>query len=346
MSCQRIADHLNALGVPPAYVRDHRTVRRGKRSEATQGIWRAGRVRNTLVSTTYKGVHLYGKRDSVNRREVIERSVPALVTEEMWDQAQTTLRHNRMLSSPIAKHRYLLRGLIRCGCCGLTYCGATWSVAKGTQKRFYTCNGRGQARGIYGARGEKCPSKAISGVIEEVVWNDVEEFLRNPGAVLELLRHRLAIHTRDAVDINEETSKLEHALRRKQVEKDAVIAIFRRGRIDAESLDRQLDEIDREEAVLREERHRLQAKVEATSTASDVLGGVEDLLRRLSSLLDGSITWEIKRQLIEALVNSVTVETEELQRPTSSTRADTLSICAADLSVNDRRDTGSSPRPA
>src|SRR5207249_2085906 len=61
-SCIWIAERLNALGVPPAYTRDGREVLRGKRKQATSGIWRSGRVRNLLVSPTYRGLHEYGKR--------------------------------------------------------------------------------------------------------------------------------------------------------------------------------------------------------------------------------------------------------------------------------------------
>ena len=61
-TCQRIADHLNALGIPPAYVRDGQVYKRGERVHPTLGIWRANRVREMLVNPVYKGVYTYGKR--------------------------------------------------------------------------------------------------------------------------------------------------------------------------------------------------------------------------------------------------------------------------------------------
>jgi hypothetical protein len=50
------------------------------------------------------------------------------------------------------------------------------------------CNGKKQARGIFGLEGKRCPSRIISGNIEDIVWNDIEVFLRNPGDVLTQLR--------------------------------------------------------------------------------------------------------------------------------------------------------------
>ncbi len=58
---------------------------------------------------------------------------------------------------------------------------------------YYRCNGRQQARGLYGLSGRKCPAKSLNGdYVERVVWADIECFLRNPGEIVEKLRERLA----------------------------------------------------------------------------------------------------------------------------------------------------------
>ncbi|MEP7354859.1 MAG: recombinase family protein, partial [Acidobacteriota bacterium] len=56
ISCRIIAQKLNDLKVPCAYTRDDRLMTRGKRKQRTSGMWRAGRVRNMIVSSTYKGI--------------------------------------------------------------------------------------------------------------------------------------------------------------------------------------------------------------------------------------------------------------------------------------------------
>src|SRR5262249_24329935 len=65
LSCVKIAEHLNALGIPPAYTKDHRQIARkgpnGKRKEHTAGVWRPSRIRNLVVNPVYKGEHLYGR---------------------------------------------------------------------------------------------------------------------------------------------------------------------------------------------------------------------------------------------------------------------------------------------
>jgi site-specific DNA recombinase len=67
-SCERLARELNRLGVLPHYARDARQVRRGERRQRTQGIWRAGRVRNTLANPLYRGELAYGRRTTKGGR--------------------------------------------------------------------------------------------------------------------------------------------------------------------------------------------------------------------------------------------------------------------------------------
>jgi len=131
LSCQKIADRLNKLGVPTVYLRDGRTNRRGKRQVRTSGLWRAGRILNIIKNPNYKGIDEYGKR-SKKVRETIERTVPAMVDSGLWQRAQETLHRNMRFSPRNGKQQYLLRGLIKCGECNLTYSGSFYTTKDGT----------------------------------------------------------------------------------------------------------------------------------------------------------------------------------------------------------------------
>jgi site-specific DNA recombinase len=76
-------------------------------------------VRNLLISTIYKGQHVYGKRSRNGQRALVPRTVPAIVSETVWQQAQDTLHHNFRFGQRHCRHAYLLRGLVKCGLCGL-----------------------------------------------------------------------------------------------------------------------------------------------------------------------------------------------------------------------------------
>lgn len=216
-SCVQIAGHLEQLGVPPSYTKDNRLLLRGKRQVTTSGIWRPGRVRNMLANPTYMGIHEYGRR-SAKEREVIRRPVPAIVSPEVWHRAQEVLREHQRFSRRNAKHSYLLRGLIKCGLCGLTYSGSAWSSPAGkeqraAQKRYYICNGKNNARGIYGLKGEKCPSRTLNAdLVEATIWQDIEEFRRNPDPVLEELTDRMTEGGGVAAELQAEVARVQRLL--------------------------------------------------------------------------------------------------------------------------------------
>ena len=192
-SCPHIADYLNSLGVPCATA----LAGRRRKGENTAGRWRAGRVRNLLISTTYKGQHFYGKRSRNRQRPLVPRTVPAIVSEVVWQQAQETLHRNLRFGPRHCRHAYMLRGLVKCGLCGLTYIGLTVRSRSGRQQSYYRCNGKHDTRGVYGEMGKRCPSKDVQADwLEQAVWEEVEGMLREPARALEQLRRRLAARGR------------------------------------------------------------------------------------------------------------------------------------------------------
>jgi site-specific DNA recombinase len=305
-SCQKIADHLNELQVPTVYIRDERIIQRGKRTQRTSGLWRASRIRNLIINSTYKGLHAYGKR-AAKAREVIERDVPAIVSVEQWNGAQQTLQRNLKFSPRNTRRQYLLRGLMTCGLCGLTYTGAYWSRVDGSESIYYRCNGRSQGRGLYGKQAQLCPSPGVSGEIEALVWADIEGFLRNPGDVIKELVNQVQQTNEDADEINRQVTELEGAVLELNTQRDLVIGLFRRGRIDGEALERQLDQIDGEEVERRIDLESMKAKVQAAGEKIVRLRTAEDLLQELNDRLDEELTWERKRQMVELLVDQISI---------------------------------------
>jgi site-specific DNA recombinase len=311
-SCFAIADYLNRIGVPCAYSRDQRMVARGKRKCHTSGLWRPSRVRNLLVSTTYMGKCHYGKRSRNPNRQLIEQTVPPIVSEDVWRKAQNTLNSNVLFSRRNSHHQYLLRGLAKCGLCNLTYIGIANRRPNGKQEFYYRCNGKNGARGLYGANGQRCPSKDVNGdFLERSVWSDIEDFLRNPGAVIEQLRQRLAAERSDSHRSQERLSRLEDALASQTTGRDRILTLFRKGRITDEDLERQMDQIDREEAGIRANIEELSAGLRGVADATAQLQSTQALLEKLRGRLEQGVSWEVKRQLIEALVGGIKIETTE-----------------------------------
>ncbi len=371
VSCIEIAKRLNALNVPTCYTRDGRKIPpsaslvgaleegsdlgsdatngdasaaaqadapRGKRRVATRGVWRAGRVRNMLVETTYKGIHTWGKRRSRKAASssqqtepmLIERAVPSIVDAELWARAQETLRRNRLCRPDIVKRKYLLRGLMKCAHCGLTYVG---TVSEGRKldrvpeseraglevrgdlvlRKYYLCNGKNGSHQSYGKLDARCTSGHIRALeLENLVWSDIAGFLRAPGDVLNRLRVELHSRGADPDKAKAELDRLEKMVSGHDEQRATLYRLFRRGAMTESDLEAQIAEIAGEAGALTDERERLQGEWERARNSQGALESAQQLLERLRLKLDASgdeeLAWEIKRRIVEELVAGIEVE--------------------------------------
>lgn len=305
-TCQFVADRLSALAVPTAYERDGR----GVRGVRTSGIWRPARIRAMLVNPTYKGLHLYGRRAS-KKRELIAREVAALVAPELWERAQQTLRRNFLFAPRGARHDYLLRGLMKCALCGLTYVGTSYERVDGGRNAYYLCNGRQGARGLYGEKGMRCPSAPVSGRVEEAIWADVLSLLSRPESALKAAARARERQCQARAATQAQITHIRASLSAKTAERDLVLSLFRRGRIGEADLDRQLDAIAGEEAALsalltqgEQEQSRVAGQEQAHHAAAGMLRALH------ASLSDPqALPYATRRAILERLVERVEVAT-------------------------------------
>lgn len=298
-SCVKIAQEFNRLGIPTDYVHDNREVaRKGQRKQRTQGVWRPGRIRNMVVNPVYKGAVKFGRRSTrPGGREVITAKVPALVSEGIWNAAQGTLRRNR-IAGPSSKQVYLLKSVMRCGICGLTY-ASSWN----RNSVWYRCNGHLTGRGPLEGR---CPAKDVKGErIEPTVWADIEGFLRNPGEILDALAHERDDDSAAAVQEAQRLT-LEDALQQLSLRRKNAIDLRTRDRITDEEFDGQLLEIDKEKAAVEEHLAALIVDVEQEWPEPIT----EDLLTGLRQRIDAGLTPQQKQEIVRLLVKKITIYTE------------------------------------
>ncbi|MCK4415193.1 MAG: recombinase family protein [Candidatus Eisenbacteria sp.] len=338
-SCIQIAKHLTKLGIPPSYTLNGRKVKRAKRKQATAGVWWPGRIRNIITNTTYRGTHYYGRRTK-KQRDVIERQVPPVVTEQIWNLAQVTLKKNRINATRNSTRPYLLRCLIKCGVCGLTYGG---SCARGGKAR-YVCNGKRQRRGTFGKIGQSCSSMGIPAEIEAVVWSDVEEFLRDPGEVLRTLSEQCEDMDSRRSEANQEVELIEGQLADKDQERTRILTLFRKGTIEEALLEQQMAAIEKERTDLAEALEGARQRLRGLTQATTDLDSVETLLAELNGRLNGPLTFELKRELVETLVEGIVVETIERDGRKEALVHVGYKFDAPQDRIVTRTDRGSSPR--
>lgn len=303
----KIADYLNALGIPTAYTRDSRLMKHGKRKVKTSGIWRPSRVRAIVINATYKGLHQYGKR-SAKKREIIEREVPAIVSVDIWERAQQVLHENQIEAPRNSRHNYLLRGLIKCGTCGLTYQGISYNGPKNKPKNYYVCGGKVAYRGpLLG----KCKSKNVpQDWIENLVWNNCVEFIQNPGKALEELATSMKEKKSDAGKIAEEITTIQRAVDDKEVEKQSILDLFRKKIINSKDVEIQLQKIGKEKQALEIRMKELKRQADNEEDMAYRFDSAAELLHILQQKLNDDTPFEVKREIVKTLVKEIIINTD------------------------------------
>jgi site-specific DNA recombinase len=293
-SCRAIARDFNNLGIPTHYARDGR----GVRGKLTQGLWRAGRIRNLLVNRVYRGELQYGRRidqrgPKTERRghEITSAPIEGLVSPALWQAAQDALTANRRVAKNTPR-RYLLKGVVKCGICGLTYVGS-WSKDFG----WYRCGGQLVERGPIPG---KCLGVSVrTDRIEPSIWTDIEAWLRNPGDVLDALD---GAHEREAQGAlaEAEAITLARALEQMEGQRKQAIALNVRGRLPDSELDEELDRIEGE-------RSTLEARVAAAEApgAEVVPQEAIDTLADVRARLDAGLSDEQRQEIVQLLVGIV-----------------------------------------
>src|SRR5579871_5029386 len=232
--------------------------------------------------------------------------------ETLWQQPQETLPHNLRFGPRNCRHAYLLRGLVYCGLCGLNYIGMTVCSRRGRRESYYRCNGKHDTYGVYGAMGKRCPSKDVqAGWLEEAVWAEIAGMLGQPERILERLKRRLLREQRGLVAQRLQLLRLRQELGGKRGERDRVLSLYRKGRIEEAAVERQMQEIGQEEDGLRAQIADLAVRLEGSGTQATQLEAARAALETLRARLEEPPNWELRRQLVESLVEGVQVETRE-----------------------------------
>ncbi|MEC0169855.1 recombinase family protein [Paenibacillus graminis] len=308
MSTVKVADYFNSLRIPPSYVVHGRKVKNGKRKENTAGVWSPSRIRNMIVNPTYKGIHEYGKR-ATRERELIVREVASIVSVETWERAQQALRDNQIEAFRNQTRFYLLRGIIKCGCCGLTYYGGAFNGPKRKQKAYYMCGGKTAYKGPLQG---KCYSKNIPAEwIEDLVWQECLRFIKNPGEALKELETGIDTRKTYKAKYIEEKSMILKRIHEKEPERQSILSLYRQKMIKAIDVEKQLQDILLETEALEHRAKELDKLMAAEQDLAYQFDTAEELLSDLRTKIESDITFETKREIVKILVDEIIVETIE-----------------------------------
>ena len=138
----------------------------------------------------------------------------------------------------------MLRGLIKCGICGLNYSGTAYHGPGGKPKAYYVCNGKTTFRGPIQGR---CPTKNVPQQwIEDIVWNDCVRFIMTPGEAVAELAATMEERKSHREDTGTELNTVLAASQEKDTEKQSILDLFRKRIINSVDVETQLQKISLE----------------------------------------------------------------------------------------------------
>ncbi|MFZ5632199.1 MAG: recombinase family protein [Bacillota bacterium] len=286
MSTGLIADYLNAIGVPPPGLSGGRAIRGRNR-------WHGSRIWSILSNPAYRGTFQFGRRG----QSVVELECPPIVSTREWEEARAIRRKNSYEARRNSKRQYLLKGLIKCGLCGRTYCGD--GSGRDGRLCYYRCPGSTSARGGL----PKCPSRSVrADLIEDMVWGDVLRFVLNSRQALAVAKGGGALLPgKNSSGDERELELIEKVVRSKERERKRVIGLFRREIISEREAGEELANITRELEALNKRRSAICDRARMPRYGAEIK---DDLHRRLESAAGLE-----KRDLLGGLVDGIIVDT-------------------------------------
>jgi site-specific DNA recombinase len=271
-------------------------------------IWRHTTVGDIIRQLTYTGSHVVKVDGGAGS---IEREVPALVDSALRQKALSLLEENKRYAGGHPHRNYLLSGLIECAHCGRVYGGIS-VLSSGKRYQYYAC---GRRRASYDKQVEHPRPYVSAQWLENLIWQDVRGFLKNPGEVLERLSEQLE-GGGQANELEERRESLEKRLASKQAERDRAMRLYMRGLISEEEAEVLLADLknqaDNVRLLIESVETDLSRKHENMTVAKSTQAWLLTLRERIVEIEENTEeAFKKRRDLVKLLVEKITVDRSE-----------------------------------
>ena len=312
-----------------------RLKQQGTPSPSGKSSWNRSSVWNLLKNTAFCGRAIFGKTRVGERRpqlrpargrsktfrsagstyetsvtEQIVIAVPAIVGEELFAVVQEQLKANQQVARERCRGaRYLLQGLVKCGCCQYAYYGNTIrrSTTNGkTQYGYYRCTGTDAHR--FG--GERvCQNKHVRiEMLDDAIWRDVKELIRDPKLLRNEYERRLQTPTAEAS--HERTLRQQEKTARNAINR--LIDAFAEGLLDKSEFESRVTKARERAQRHTQELAQLNAKDAEQANLRAALNCLDEFTSHIRNGLDNA-DWTARREIIRLLVERICIEPEQIR---------------------------------
>ena len=234
-------------------------------------------------------------------------TVPALVSQEVYDRVQAKLSVNRAFAQRHnTRNDYLLRALVSCGVCGLACMG----IRNSQGYQYYRCVGKRPP--VFSRHEEHCVARlSPAGQLDEVVWKDLCDLLTHPEQIAHALQRAHGGHW-----LPQEMPSRQQGLRRAHSslsqQLDRLTEAYLNGVIPLEEYRRRRTDTEQRQQALQEQQRQLDQHTDRQNELAGLAQSIEGFCQRIRQGLEQA-NFEQKRQLVELLIDRVLVTNTEIE---------------------------------
>lgn len=309
----------------------------GIQSPEGHPYWNGGTLSYLLKNPAYRGQAGYGKcrvverppqlrpqrgRAAVPRRpcaltrvgvQPIAIAVPALVSEDLFTAAGEQLAENRRRYRQSQRGAtFLLQGLLVCANCGYACCGQRRYPAQAAPaarpEGCYRCTSR-LAKNMAAGEPVLCTSRSIRvKLLDEAVWEDVCQLLREPGRLEAEYQRRLSgapEPSAPAVNATARITQLQRGIAR-------LIDAYSEGLLEKEEFEPKLRQCKERLARLKVEAKKLADEEGQRAELRLVIGKLKEFAEQFDHGLEQA-DWSTRREIIRTLVKQIEVGNDQIR---------------------------------
>jgi site-specific DNA recombinase len=306
-SIREIVRRLCAQGVPPPT---------GQRP-----IWGTSTLSRILHNEAYVGRVYFNRTEAVPdhrpgrrskqiprpRDEWIRIAVPSIVDEDTFEAVHRVTRDNSKWSPRRAEAgQWMLRGLVKCGTCGVGVNCHKMRGRNGTWHRYYYCRNHDPIRA--GGADKRCPERNIrADALDSFVFDQIRAALLRPD-VLTTGEQAVAAHTPTPDDelLAAELARLDRRRHGIQAERRRLVDLYQAGLLDLTELQRRAADTDTRSQDLQQRRDALTTQRQDLARDNHIRNRVAGFAHRVLAVID-RLDFDQRQQLLRLVVDEIRV---------------------------------------
>jgi len=278
------------------------------------GQWNSSGVYCILRSSTYVGIYKTGignyayKKTKTPKEQCIDVPVPPILDQTTWEAVQRKLDEGQKYSRRNSHRSYLFSGHIRCQCGyavgGRTHVQKRLTIADRIYS-YYACLGH-HTDALRPCDLPSFPMEAVN----YTVWEWIDTQVLNEEHIREAVADREDNSEAEQARLLVERERYFRVLSELEGEYNQYTLLFGKNRISFEKYEEFITPVETAQASTRAEIEKIEAQLQGLTISQDNAERLCTVVRQIRSKLDGGITEETKRYIIDLLDTEVTLLTE------------------------------------